>query len=383
MKKNLFCFLIVFCGLVLLSGCKNDKEKETFKVLSSQKEIKELITETVQKQEDPNNGELPKVAYASESRVIFYNQTGLFVFDMKKQKIIEALNLEDLKLYSTKGSYETQVLASSDGKKVQLLQRKKNKVVKDYCFMVDDGKIVKTEKKLNGIYQGAFYTDYKKDTFAGKKVKDIEEILIENGQGNSDVCVQSDNILMYLGYPSDVFIQPEEEFKNLQIISYDVTKNEFQSLPVFYDYIRLNQQKDSDELEASDDKVWLKRSKDGTLYFDVDALRGTKAASGRFGDFVVGNVFHSSTGKLTVIVDNPDSFDVTLKPVLSFNTVNDEDDPQIIAIKKNRKKYTFTGLKKGTYYYVDYYPTADPESEEQLKKIDDHNADIKVTIDNQ
>lgn len=383
MKKYFLVCLIAVCSLIFLSGCQKSKKKDEVKVLSSKGTIKELITDVTKDQEDPNNGDFPTLDYASDQRIMFHNQNAFFVFDVKKKKIVSAIDLKDMGLFSQKGDYESKILAAADGSVVRLYQTEGEKTRKDYYFYVDDQKISQKKTAFDDIYEGDFYKAYKDRSFLGKSTKEIQSVLGKSGQNDSNVLIQNEKTLVYLSYPSDVFIQPEEEFQNLQLSFYDVSKNTWKNMPVFQGYVKLNTKQDTEKLDTGDGKVWMKRSRDGVLYFDVDALRSTKACRGKFGTLVVGNVFRSQTGKLVVTFENAKDFDVTLKPVLSLNTIDDEGEPQIQEIKKNQNTYTFTGLKKGKYYYIDYYPTADPESEKQLKNIDDHNLKQKVTVDNQ
>lgn len=383
MKKYLLVCLMIVCSFGLLSGCKKEEKKDEVKVLSSDKEVKNLIMDVIEDQKDRNNGNFPILDYASDQRIMFHNQDAFFVFDVKTKKIISAIDLDKIGLFSQKGNYESKILVSSDGSMVRLYQTEGKKTKKDYYFHVDDQKISQEKTALDDIYQGDFYKTYKNRSFSGQSAEKIQAVLEENGQNDSNVLVQNEKTLVYLTYPSDVFMQPEEEFQNLQLNFYHVSSKTWDNMPVFAGYVKLNTKKDAEKLDTEDGKVWMKRSRDGVLYFDVDALHGTKACQGTFGTLVVGNVFHSQTGKLTVTFENSKDFDVTLKHVMALNTIDDDEEPQILEIKKNQNTYTFTNLEQGKYYYIDYYPTADPKSEKQLKDIDDNNLAMKVVIDNQ
>lgn len=383
MKKYLLVCLIAVCSLVLLSGCKKEEKNDEVKVLSSKEEVKELIADVIKDQEDPNNGEFPTLDYASDKTIMFHNQDAFFVFDVKKKQVTSAIDLKDMGWFSKQGDYESKILAASDGSVVRLYQTEGEKTRKDYYFYVDDNKISQKKTAFDDIYEGDFYKIYKNRSFQGQSLEKIKTILEKNGSNDSKVLVQNEKTLVYLSYPADIFVQPEEEFQNLSLYFYDVSAGTWKTMPVFQGYVKLNTKQDTEKLDTGDGKVWMKRSRDGVLYFDVDALRTTKACQGQFGKLVVGNVFHSQTGKLTVTFESAKDFDITLKPVMSLNTIDDEEEPQILEIKKSQSTYTFKGLKKGKYYYIDYYPTADPKSEKQLKDIDDHNAGLNVTIDNQ
>lgn len=382
MKKYLVACILIFFGLGVCTGCSKKDSPKEIKVITSQKDLKKLISSSVKAGENRNNDVFPQLDYASKDRIMFHNQDMFCVFDVKKQKITAAVDLKEMGLFSLKDDYEAKILTAQDGSLVRMYQTQGEKTQKDYFFQVDQNKITTEKQAFDDIYQGDFQENYKKETFAGKQVSKLKETLVKKGLNDSNVLIQSETALVYLAYPSDVFMQPEDEFKNLNLVFYNASDNTSKMMPIFQDFVTLSTQKDTKNLDTQDSKVWMKRSSDGVLYFDVDALKGTKAATGEFGTLVVGNVFRSKTGKLTVSFQHMDDFDTSLEPELWFNQIDEKEKPQSVKITKNKSTYTFKNLNPNDYYFIDCYPTKDIESDQQLKEIDDKNAKVSVTISN-
>lgn len=380
MKKHLcICLAAVICFGILFSGCTKEENIEVF---SSSKQIQKQVTETIKNAEHEKNDSFPTLDFISEKKAMFHTQNDFFVFDLKKKKIVSAVNLKKIDFFSKKGDVDARIQVSEDGRKVWFSQTKGKKSLKNICFNVEKQEISKVSEKPDKIYRGDFYEHYKKDTFAGKSVESLKKKLDEAGQTEQHVLIAGERTLAYLAYPTDLYMEAEGSFKNLGLALYDVSSGKTENIPLFRTYAKIDDSRNPKELSSNDGKVWMKRGKNGWLYYDVDAMNGTEAATGKFGKLVVGNVFCTGTGKLTVTIHKPEDFDVSLAPVLSLNQVEEKEEPQIYEIKKNRKTYTFTGLKPGEYYYIDYYAQGDVESDEQLKKADDHNAKISVTISN-
>lgn len=382
MKKYLVVCILLLVGIGVCSGCSKKDEQKEIKVITAEDDLKKLVTSAVKAGADKANDVFPQLDFASENRIMFHNQNVFFAFDCKEQKITSAVNLKEMGLFSLKDGYEAKILVSEDGNLVRMYQTQGEETQKDYFLQVDNNKITTKKQAFDDIYQGDFNEDYKKDVFAGKDVRKIKEALTMSGLNDSNVLVQNDQSLVYLAYPADVFVEAEDEFKNLSLMFYDALSGAYESMPVFKGFVTLDTKKDAENLDTEDSKVWMKRSSDGVLYFDVDALKGTKAATGEFGTLVVGNVFRSQTGILTVTINNIDEFDTSLEPELWFNQVDEKEEPQSVKITKNKKTYTFKNLKPNDYYFIDCYPTKDIESDQQLKQVDDNNAKISVTISN-
>ena len=82
--------------------------------------------------------------YASNDRVIFHGYFGLFIYDIKSEKIISSLNLESIGMHYTQGDNYCDVTVDSNGQIVQL-----NTLAKEimYTFNIDENTLIKTKYK--------------------------------------------------------------------------------------------------------------------------------------------------------------------------------------------------------------------------------------------
>lgn len=63
---------------------------------------------------------MPELNYASDDKIIFRGYFGLFVYDLRSNKIIRSLDLKEIGCDQTQGSHYSQVFVNKDGTKVVL-----------------------------------------------------------------------------------------------------------------------------------------------------------------------------------------------------------------------------------------------------------------------
>ena len=373
MKRKIRIFM-VFAGVlaVMAAGCA---KKSELKPLSSEDELKTFIGETTRRDEV---SDFPKLDYASDSRVMFHNSAGFYVYDMKEKKISAALDLGKMKLFSEDGETETKIIVSRDGSMVRLLRTKGENTAKDYFFNVEELTLSKKKKAFDDIYEGDIQ-QIKQKKFAGKAKEDVIQELMEQGQNDSNALIQNNHTVDFLGYPSDVYMKEDQMLKNLSLVQYDVKGKKKTVTPLFQSFVELDREKDASKLSFKGSR-FMKFSENGVLYFDVDAMKGTDGAKGTFGDLIIGNVFRTESGKLTVTFEDISKADLSLKPVLSLNNMDEEGEPQMLELKKGKNTYTFTKLKKDLFYYIDYYATKDASGDKQMEKVDKQNQKLRVSI---
>ncbi|MBS7007655.1 zinc metalloproteinase nas-26 [Anaerostipes sp.] len=375
MKRKIRILMVMAAVLaVTAAGCSKKSELKPF---SSDEELKTFIGETTQKDEV---SDFPKLDYASDSRVMFHNSAGFYVYDMKEKKICAALDLEKMKLFSEDGETETKIIISSDGSMVRLLRTKGEDTVKDYFFNVKDMTLSDKKQAFDDIYEGDIQQTSQKK-IGGRPKEDVIQELMDQGQNDSNAVVQNRSTVDFLGYPSEIYMKEDQMFKNLSLVQYNVKTKKKTVTPLFQGFADLDKEKDPAKLSFKGSR-FMKFSSKGVLYFDVDAMKGTDGAEGTFGSLVIGNVFRSQNGKLTVVFEDIAKADLSLKPVLSLNNMDEQGEPQMTELKKGKNTYTFKNLDKNLFYYIDYYPTKDAADEKAAQKIEKHNAELKVTISN-
>ena len=376
MKRKIRILMLAAAVMLALaaSGCQKKAEREQ-KPFVSEKELKAFIGETTKKDEV---SDFPKLDYASDQRVMFHNSQGFYVFDMKEKKVTAALDLVKMKLFSEDGETETKIIVSGDGNVVRLLRTKGEDTVKDYFYDVKEQILSDQKQAFDDVYEGDIQKTGEKK-FAGHSKEEVIRELMEQGQNDSNAMIQNDRTVDFLGYPSGVYMKEDQMFKNVSLIQYDVKAKKKSVTPLFDGFVKTDQETDASKLVFEGSR-FMKFSENGVLYFDVDAMQKTGGTKGTFGDLVIGNVFQSKSGKLTVSFEDISKADLSLKPVLSLNNIDEKGEPQMMELKEGRNTYTFSGLKKELFYYIDYYATKDAPDEKSMKKTDQQNKKLRVSI---
>lgn len=370
--------IVMFAAAVMLAlaaaGCQK-KSEQNQKPFVSEKDLKAFIGETTKKDEV---SDFPKLDYASDDRVMFHNSQGFYVFDLKEKKVTAALDLAKMKLFSEDGETEAKIIVSSDGNMVRLLRTKGEDTVKDYFYDVKEQTLSDKKQAFDDVYEGDIQnTDKKK--FAGRPKEEVIRELMENGQNDSNALIQNDSTVDFLGYPSGVYMKEDQMFKNLSLVQYDVKAKKKTVTSLFDGFVKTDRETDASKLVFKGNR-FMKFSENGVLYFDVDAMQKTDGTKGTFGELVIGNVFQSKSGKLTVTFEDISKGDLSLKPVLSLNNIDEKGEPQMIELTKGKNTYTFSGLKKELFYYIDYYATKDAPDEKSMEKTDQQNKKLRVSI---
>lgn len=376
MKRKIRIFMLAAAAILALaaSGCQKKGEQEQ-KPFVSEKELKAFIGETTKKDEV---SDFPKLDYASDDRVMFHNSQGFYVFDMKKKKVAAGLELVKMKLFSEDGETETKIIVSGDGNMVRLLRTKGEDTVKDYFYNLKEQTLSDKKQAFDDVYEGDIQKTGKKK-FAGRPKEEVIQELMEKGQNDSNAVIQNDRTIDFLGYPSGVYMKEDQMFKNLSLVQYDVKTKKKSVISLFEGFVKIDRETDASKLVLKGSR-FMKFSENGVLYFDVDAMQKTGGTKGTFGDLVIGNVFQSKSGKLTVSFEDMSKADLSLRPVLSLNNIDEKGEPQMMELKKGRSTYTFSGLKKELFYYIDYYATKDAPDEKSMEKTDQQNKKLRVSI---
>ena len=234
------------------------------------------------------------------------------------------------------------------------------------------------KQAFDDVYEGDIQnTDKKK--FAGRPKEEVIRELMEKGQNDSNALIQNDSTVDFLGYPSGVYMKEDQMFKNLSLVQYDVKTKKKTVTSLFDGFVKTDRETDASKLVFKGSR-FMKFSENGVLYFDVDAMQKTGGTKGTFGELVIGNVFQSKSGKLTVTFEDISKGDLSLKPVLSLNNIDEKGEPQMMELTKGKNSYTFSGLKKELFYYIDYYGTKDAPDEKSMEKTDQQNKKLRVSI---
>ena len=161
-KIGLAVILIIICGVIVICfGTRNNnsiaaegtdkQEKATDKESTKQKEI-------VGQKPEINLADYPgadgtQLYYADESRIIFADYYGLFVYDTQNHKYIQSVDLKPIGCDKTQGDEACEIMVKKDGSKIYLhvMSDKENM----YEYSVDDNTFVlkKYDVDENDLYR--------------------------------------------------------------------------------------------------------------------------------------------------------------------------------------------------------------------------------------
>ncbi len=161
-KIGLAVLLIIICGVIVICfGTRNNnsiaaegidkQEKATDKESTKQKKI-------VGQKPEINLADYPgadgtQLYYADESRIIFADYYGLFVYDTQNHKYIQSVDLKPIGCDKTQGDEACEIMVKKDGSKIYLhvMSDKENM----YEYSVDDNTFVQKKYDVdeNDLYR--------------------------------------------------------------------------------------------------------------------------------------------------------------------------------------------------------------------------------------
>lgn len=110
MRKSLFCLCTILCVILIFVGCDTSKNNIS---------IKQLPKPTLTKDMSVGIGILSD--YESDEKIIFHGYFGVFIYDIKAQDIIVAIDLEKtLGTNQIQGIPYVNVVANQDGSEIML-----------------------------------------------------------------------------------------------------------------------------------------------------------------------------------------------------------------------------------------------------------------------
>lgn len=376
--------LLIGIGILSITGCSKNTEqaKDTKQakvdVLTKKDQIVKVVKKVTKGQ---LSDDFPVIDFISDDMAMFHTSQGFFVFDRKKEALSSAIDLKKTGVFSSNSKTNTRIQIKEDGSVVRLYLTKGKSVLKDYYFQVKSKTLADKKVSMKPFYEQDVTGDQ------GKKVSqettELLEELAKHGQGNSNAVFYGKDKAAYMGYPTGVFMQDQDMAKNLSLLVYDTKTKKVERTPLFKGYVSLDQKTKGSELTFEKNKRWYKQSEDGSLYFDLDELSGTKGATGSFESMILGNVFQTKKGTLTLTFENPEKMDLTLNPVVVLSRVDEDGSPVEVLLKKDQASYEFKDLTPNKNYYIDYYPTKDSTDDKLMERIDNQNKKLTVTVSNQ
>lgn len=110
--------------------------------------------ELLQKFNDSRSIILTGLLYADYETAIFYNLSGMLVYDIKDRKIVRGLDFQKMGIDSIQGSEAYSILASKDGKMVFF---RKPSDSKQFVYYIKENKLINLPPGDNKLFEPANY----------------------------------------------------------------------------------------------------------------------------------------------------------------------------------------------------------------------------------
>lgn len=101
--------------------------------------------------------DFPMLDFANDSQVIFHGSFGLFVYDLRRQSVVRAVDLEPIGCQYTQGDSFCEVFVSSDGKKVTL--HPMNQDVMFVYKVAENTMAVQKYEKPDDLFEGSVFRE--------------------------------------------------------------------------------------------------------------------------------------------------------------------------------------------------------------------------------
>ena len=124
LKRMIYCVIITLLLSIIFIGCgslsnKNDKSKVA--VPKGIETITEITPSEVKVDKETFIGvDVATLNYASDDRIVFHGNFGLFIYDLNTEKVIGSIDVKAIDCGSTQGDNACAVSVSKDGNIISL-----------------------------------------------------------------------------------------------------------------------------------------------------------------------------------------------------------------------------------------------------------------------
>ncbi len=153
-----------------LESSPADKKKVEIEEQEKQYEAVQPELEMLQ-----NSGVAVLLDYEGEDRIIFHGEFGLFIYDMKENKMMGMLDLAPLGCDKVQGPECCDVRVTEDGEEVYLIRMEDNVYVETYIYQWRENELFRIDYNEN-ILKKEFY-DYKEN-----------KGILEEGSSIGEIC---------------------------------------------------------------------------------------------------------------------------------------------------------------------------------------------------
>ena len=191
-KRVIYYVIITLLLSVIFIGCgnlssKNDENKEEVQI--GIETITEITPSEAKVDEETWIGvDVATLNYASEDRIVFHGNFGLFVYDLNSEKVLRAIDVKSIGCASTQGDNLCEVSVSKDGNIISLHPSSSEDM---YIYNVEKTKYEKLDDKLETLpmYE-SYYTYDEEYTYSYIKLIDGETSYLKTPQSNMAIDLQ-------------------------------------------------------------------------------------------------------------------------------------------------------------------------------------------------
>ena len=196
-KRVIYYVIITLLLSVFFIGCgnlssKNDKNKEDVQI--GIETVTEITPIEAKVDEETWIGvDVATLNYASEDRIVFHGNFGLFIYDLNREKIIRGIDVKSIGCGSTQGDNVCIVSVSKDGNIISLHPSSSEDM---YIYNVEKNTLIKTkyeklDDKLETLPMDESYYTYDEEyTYSYIKLIDGETSYLKTPQSNMAIDLQ-------------------------------------------------------------------------------------------------------------------------------------------------------------------------------------------------
>ena len=196
-KRVIYYVIITLLLSVIFIGCgnfssKNDKNKEDVQI--GIETVTEITPSEAKVDEETWIGvDVATLNYASEDRIVFHGNFGLFIYDLNREKIIRGIDVKSIGCGSTQGDNVCIVSVSKDGNIISLHPSSSEDM---YIYNVEKNTLIKTkyeklDDKLETLPMDESYYTYDEEyTYSYIKLIDGETSYLKTPQSNMAIDLQ-------------------------------------------------------------------------------------------------------------------------------------------------------------------------------------------------
>lgn len=196
-KRVIYYVIITLLLSIIFIGCgnlsnKNDKNKEDVPI--GVETITEISPLDVNVNEETWIGvDVATLNYASEDRIVFHGNFGLFVYDLNSEKIIRGIDVKSIGCGYTQGDNTCVVSVNKDGNIISLHPSSSEEM---YIYNVEKNTLIKTkyeklDDKLETLPMDESYYTYDEEyTYSYIKLIDGETSYLKTPSSNMAIDLQ-------------------------------------------------------------------------------------------------------------------------------------------------------------------------------------------------